>query len=41
MGAEMCIRDRDNANRWMQLVAKYGEPDIAGLAEIFNMRVDA
>lgn len=31
----------DNANRWMQLVAKYGEPDIAGLAEIFNMRVDA
>ena len=30
-----------NAMRWMQFVAKYGEPDVAALAEIFNMRVDA
>lgn len=31
----------DNAKRWMQLVAKYGEPDIQALAEMFAMRVDA
>lgn len=31
----------ENSMRWMQLVCKYGEPDISALAEIFNMRVDA
>lgn len=31
----------DNALRWMQLVEKYGEPDIEALAKCFGLSVDA
>lgn len=32
---------KENARRWMQLVAKYGKPDVEALAKCFNMRIDA